>query len=307
MLDLLLTRDALQSSTLNHGLKVLGDRWTVAVVMGAFTGFTRFEDWQTRLDIPRSTLAQRLSKLVSLGLLRKRIYQERPQRHAYHLTQAGLQLYDHVLMIWVWEKRWGNRVTALPAQLWHKPCGHRFVPVLACTACFEKTTLNDLRLTLKVVPELLDDALAHGRNARVAANDTQRMGLGLRVDRWALLIVAAVMLGCHYFDQLSLVLGIASSVLARRLSGMVSAGLLLAQPDLADARRIVYRLTPTSRDLFAYLVCFSTWAGRDHLRLPSSIMPVHKACGHRFVPQVLCSVCRMPLRPHDVSYAQLAA
>lgn len=61
MLDLLLTRDALQSSTLNHGLKVLGDRWTVAVVMGAFTGFTRFEDWQTRLDIPRSTLAQRLS------------------------------------------------------------------------------------------------------------------------------------------------------------------------------------------------------------------------------------------------------
>jgi hypothetical protein len=84
---------------------------------------------------------------------------------------------------------------------------------------------------------------------------------------------------------------------------MVETGLLLAQPDVADARRMRYRLTPASRDLFGYLVCFSTWASRDHLHLPSSIRPVHKACGHRFVPQVLCSACREPVLPWAVTFS----
>ena len=65
--DLDLTRDALASSTLNHGLMVLGDRWTVAVLLGAFTGAHRFEEWHARLGIPRPTLANRLRSLVGLG------------------------------------------------------------------------------------------------------------------------------------------------------------------------------------------------------------------------------------------------
>ena len=74
--DLDLTRDALASSALSHGLLVLGDRWTVAVLLGAFTGSNRFGDWQSRLGIPRSTLADRLKRLVALGLLRPRLYQQ---------------------------------------------------------------------------------------------------------------------------------------------------------------------------------------------------------------------------------------
>ena len=136
----------------------------------------------------------------------------------------------------------------------------------------------------------------------MAAYDGTDMGLGLRVDRWSLLIVNAVILGCHYFDQIAYVLGIASSVLSRRLSGMVEAGLLICQQDLNDARRNIYRLTPSSRDLFAYLVCFSTWAARDHLHQPSSIRPIHKDCGRPFLPQVICSACSDPVKPWDVSF-----
>ena len=306
MVDLQLTHDALLSSTLNHGLKLLGDRWTAAVLLGAFTGVKRFEDWQVQLAIPRSTLTDRLGKLVKLGLLRQRPYQERPLRQAYHLTQAGLKLYDQVLMIWMWERRWRLRARSLPGHLRHQRCGQPFLPVLACAACSEKTGMNDLTFSLQPVPELLlaEDA---SRNARVTSASTQSMGQGLRVDRWSLLIVTAVVLGCHYFDELVRVLGIASSVLARRLSGMVETGLLLAQPDVADARRMRYRLTPASRDLFGYLVCFSTWASRDHLQQPSAIRPVHKACGHRFVPQVLCSACREPVLPWDVTFSDAPA
>ena len=300
--DLDRTRDAIASSTLSHGLMVLGDRWSTAILMGAFTGLRKFDDWQAQLGIPRSTLTDRLKKLVALGLLRQRVYQQRPQRFAYHLTQAGLKLYDQVLMIWVWEKRWGSRKGLLPARLTHRPCGHQFVPVLACTACNQKTGMNDLQLSLKVNRKLLGATSKTVRSSRVSGSDEAGMGLGLRVDRWALLIVNAVILGCHYFDQIAYVLGIASSVLSRRLSGMVDTGLLLCQPDLQDARRNIYRLTPASRDLFGYLVCFSTWAGRDHLRQPSSIRPIHKNCGQPFVPQVLCSACGHTVKPWDVLF-----
>ena len=305
--DLDLTRDALASSTLNHGLMVLGDRWTVAVLMGAFTGVQRFDDWQTRLAIPRPTLANRLKALVAMGLMRQRAYQQRPQRFAYHLTSAGLKLYDHVLMIWMWEKRWGTRRASLPEKLVHRACGRNFVPVLACSACGGKTGMSDLTFSLKVNPVLLATAAQAGRTSRLSATDATGMGLGQRVDRWSLLIVAAVVIGCHYFDQLCHVLGIASSVLSRRLAGMVESGLLLSQPDLGDARRNVYRLTPASRDLFAYLVCFSTWASREYLHQPSSIRPTHKACGHAFFPQVVCSACSQPLKPWEVSFAPLPA
>lgn len=302
--DLDLTRDALASSTLSHGLMLLGDRWTMALLQGAFTGVNRFEDWQSRLGIPRSTLADRLKKLVALGLMRKRPYQQSPLRQSYHLTRAGLKLYDQVLMIWMWEKRWGDGSTALPERLVHRRCGRSFVPMLTCSACSTKTGMSDLELSLKVNPALLNQAQPFDRGARIAAND---LGAGLRVDRWSLLIVTAVVLGCRYFDQLSHVLGIASSVLSRRLAGMVEAGLLLSQPDLNDARRNVYLLTPSSRDLFGYLVCFSTWASRDHLHQSSSIRPTHKDCGQRFVPQVVCSACNERVNPHEVSFSALTA
>jgi hypothetical protein len=93
---------------------------------------------------------------VALGLLRQTAYQQRPQRFAYRLTQEGLKLYDHVLMIWVWEKRWGSRKGALPAKLTHRPCGHHFVPVLSCSACGEKAGMNDLQLSFKVNQTLLE-------------------------------------------------------------------------------------------------------------------------------------------------------
>ena len=297
-----LTRDAIASSTLSHGLMLLGDRWMSAVLLGSFTGINRFEAWQERLAIPRSTLSGRLRKLVEMGLLRQRVYQQRPQRFAYHLTSAGLKLYDQVLMIWMWEKRWGSRKAVLPGRLLHSRCGHAFVPVIACTACGHKAGIGDLRLGLEVNQQLLQTAADAGRTARVAATDATGMGLGLRVDRWSLLIVTAIILGCHYFDALCRALGIASSVLARRLSGMVESGLLVCQPDLQDARRNIYRLTPASRDLFGYLVCFSTWASRDLLRQPSSIRPTHTLCGKAFVPQVVCSACAEPVKPWDVTF-----
>ena len=302
-----LTRDALVSSTLSHGLQVMGDRWTVALILHAFLGVRRFDDWQTRLGIPRHTLTERLKALTALGLLEQRPYQQRPLRQAYHLTAKGLTLYDHVLMMWAWERRWGSRQLALPQQLVHQSCGHAFVPQLGCRACGGRVGLNDLRFSLQVNTALQGTVPLRQRGARLTPQESRQMGLGLRVDRWALLIVASVFLGCHSFEQFSHVLGIGSSVLARRLASMVEAGLLLCQTDLADARRKIYRLTPASRDLFGYIMCFSSWAGRQHFQQASSILPTHSACRKPFVPQVVCSHCQVALLPREVRFSKAAA
>jgi DNA-binding HxlR family transcriptional regulator len=304
-LDLDLTRDALASSALSHGLQVIGDRWTVALLLGAFLGVRKFDDWQARLAIPRHTLTERLKALTELGLLRQRPYQERPVRMAYHLTEKGLQLYPQVLMMWVWVRRWGDAQVALPPRLLHKRCDHVFSPQMACAHCAEKVGVNDLGFSLRINPALQAPSVARHRAPRLAAvaqSADGQSGLALRVDRWALMIVSAVLLGCHHFDQLSHVLGIGSSVLARRLASMVDSGLLLCQADMNDARRKVYRLTPASRDLFGYIICFSSWASRHYLHQPNSIRSVHKACGQPFVPQVVCSHCREALKPWEVTF-----
>jgi DNA-binding HxlR family transcriptional regulator len=297
--DLDLTRDALATSTLSHGLKLLGDRWTVQVLLGTFMGIRRFDDWQAQLGMSRHTLAERLKSLMALGLLKPRRYQDRPPRQAYHATAKAMALYPQTLMIWAWERRWGSRDVSLPRALRHRPCGQVFDPQLACAACGDDVTMKDLSFSLRPNSALPAETAGPLRSPRLSASAAPRMGLGLRLDRWSLLIITAVVLGCRYFDQLSHVLGIGPSVLAKRLAGMVESDLLRCEVDRSDARRRVYRLTPASRGLFGYIVCVSTWASEHHFHQRSAIEPRH-TCGHAFVPRVVCSCCRQPLQAWDV-------
>ena len=54
---------------------VLGDRWTLVILSDCFLGVRRFEDLQTRLQVSRTTLTQRLKKLEAHSVLERRAYQ----------------------------------------------------------------------------------------------------------------------------------------------------------------------------------------------------------------------------------------
>lgn len=302
--DLELMRAALASSTLGHGLRQVGDRWTVQILMAAFLGIRRFDDFQARLGIPRPTLSERLKALVALGLMRQVPYGTRPVRQEYRLGPKGLAMYDAVLMVWDWEARFGEGQAALPLRLVHKTCGHAFRPRLACGACGEEATMADLTMRLRPNPRLPPEATSSIRTPRVPLGPAP--SLGLRLDRWALMIVTAVTLGCRHFDQLAQVLGIGPSVLAQRLGAMVDQGLLKVTPDRDDLRRRVYLLTPASRALFAYLTTFATWASEQLFDEPTSIAPIHRACGAPFVARAVCSHCHARLHPHDVRFEEAA-
>jgi DNA-binding HxlR family transcriptional regulator len=238
--------------------------------------------------------------LTDLGLLQTRPYQDRPLRHDYRLTSRGLAMYDSVLMVWDWEHRFGEGRAGLPRRLTHAACGHAFLPKLACGACGEEVTLADLTFRLRPnrrLAEVVDSPLRTPRVSLAGAPS-----LGLRLDRWALMIVTAVMLGCRHFDQLLRVLGIGASVLSHRLGAMVDEGLLRVEPDRADQRRRIYRLTPASHALLGYLTTFATWASQSLLNEPTSISPLHRACGAPFVARAACSHCHQRLLPHEVRF-----
>ena len=300
--DLDLLRDALSTSVLSHALKMIGDRWTMQILMGAFMGVQRFDDFQTRLGIPRRTLSDRLKALVHMDMLRPRLYQERPERFAYHLTQKGMAIYEATLMTWDWEHRFGEDRLALPRRLVHRTCGHAFVPQMTCEACGEVVSLRDLDMSLKPNPHLPYDPAERMRTPKVTVSDGAMSHLALRMDRWTLMIVSAAVLGCRHFDQIAHVLRISPPLLSRRLAAMVDAGLLTVESDREDGRRRVYLLTAASRGLFPYIVLLSTWASEHLFHEPSSIRPRHKACGKAFVPRATCGHCHERLNAWDVSF-----
>ena len=92
-----------------RGLSVVGDRWTMLVLRDCFRGVRRFEGFQRRLGITRHVLADRLRKLEEAGVLERRLYQERPPRHEYRLTDKGLALHPVLVTLVAWAERWEPR------------------------------------------------------------------------------------------------------------------------------------------------------------------------------------------------------
>ncbi len=77
-----------------RSLEVLGERWTFLVVREALSGTTRFADFRANLGVAPDILTNRLTTLVTAGVLERRPYREegRRARHDYHLTAAGAEL-----------------------------------------------------------------------------------------------------------------------------------------------------------------------------------------------------------------------
>lgn len=140
------TRD---NCAVGNTLAVIGERWTLLVLREAFLGVRRFEQIQRHTGIARNILSDRLNTLVLHGILRRELYQERPQRYEYRLTKKGLDLYPVLLTIMDWgSKHLGGRAITLT----HKSCGATAMPQLACPECGEHVTARDVRAVREEAP-----------------------------------------------------------------------------------------------------------------------------------------------------------
>jgi DNA-binding HxlR family transcriptional regulator len=130
-------------------LDVIGERWTLLVLRETFLGVRRFEQLQRNTGVARNILSDRLSTLVLQGVLRRELYQERPERYEYRLTEKGLDLYPVLITLMDWgAKHLGGEAM----RMTHKTCGATEMPHLACPECGEPVRARDVRAVREEAP-----------------------------------------------------------------------------------------------------------------------------------------------------------
>lgn len=129
-----------QVCSIARTLEVIGERWTLLVLRDVLRGVRRFEELVQSLGVARNVLSDRLDRLVDHGLLERQPYQDRPPRFEYQPTAKGSEL----LVVLMGLMHWGDRHLAgddgPPRIAEHRHCGGAVVEQLACAACGQPLT-----------------------------------------------------------------------------------------------------------------------------------------------------------------------
>jgi DNA-binding HxlR family transcriptional regulator len=120
---------------LERAMEVLGDRWTSQGIAAAFRGAKRFADFQGQLKIASNILSNRLGRLVQSGILKKQVYQLRPKRLSYRLTEEGRDIFPLIMTLMAWGDKWLDRGKGAPVIVRHKNCGAKLIPKITCSHC----------------------------------------------------------------------------------------------------------------------------------------------------------------------------
>ena len=131
---------------LPQGLSVLGDKWSIEVLVGAFFGLRQFGEFGTSLGISTNILADRLNRLVAEGLLRRSDAMESQRKGLYLLTEKGRAFYAILISIQAWADHWIDHRVRSPVKLRHTPCQKLLQPVLTCGDCGEVVTYAQGRI-----------------------------------------------------------------------------------------------------------------------------------------------------------------
>lgn len=127
-----------------HVLDIMGDRWTGMVLAALYFGLKRFDEIADALGIATNILADRLKLLVSVEVLNRTPYQEKPLRHEYRLTEKGAALYNNTLQMHEWANHCLLENEEPPLILSHKPCGAILQSEVACSECGELLKVTEV-------------------------------------------------------------------------------------------------------------------------------------------------------------------
>lgn len=283
-------------------LQLLGDRWTLLLVRDAFVeGYRRFHEWRGALGISDAVLSSRLGNLVDGGVLHRH---EHDARHVeYRLTAMGLDLWQILISVWAWERRWVEAARVTHPDLRHLRCGELTVPVLVCSACRRPTTARDTTAEIgRGGQDFVRSGLKRRRRSSKAGEPTGTAmmfpeTIAVFGDNTAAGIVALAFLGFRRFVDFERELGVSPTSVNHRLRELVHHGVLRQLPDST------YRLTPKGMDFFPVTMSLVDWADQ-WLGNPTAptVSVTHRACGKRFRPALACDRCETVIERRDVRF-----
>jgi DNA-binding HxlR family transcriptional regulator len=133
-----------RACSIANALQVIGERWSLLALREIFFGVRRFDQIVRNTGASRDILAARLHTLVEAGVLEKQLYERRPPRYEYVLTESGQALHTILLTLMDWGDRY---ITAgPPPTIWRHGCGAILVPKTVCAACGEPVRTQDMTL-----------------------------------------------------------------------------------------------------------------------------------------------------------------
>ena len=115
-----------------RALEIVGDRWTVLILLELLRGFLRFAELRRRVSgIAPNILSHRLKRLERHGIVARRFYSEHPPRAEYTLTRRGHELGVVAGALAVW----GRKHLSDEGALVHETCGTPIRVGYFCPAC----------------------------------------------------------------------------------------------------------------------------------------------------------------------------
>ncbi|KAF5884842.1 helix-turn-helix domain-containing protein, partial [Rhizobium sp. PEPV16] len=88
-----------------RALDSVGDWWSMLILRDAFQGLSRFDEFQKSLGVAPNILTRRLKHLTEKGLFERRLYNQRPARYEYLLTDKGRDFFPVLMTLFSWGSR----------------------------------------------------------------------------------------------------------------------------------------------------------------------------------------------------------
>ena len=291
--------------------ELAADRWGFLVILGAFRGNRRFQDWERSAGFTPSVLANRLRHMIDVGVLRQRPIDTASERMEYGLTDKGLGLHAWALAVWRWERDWHDP-SSLAADdrfpvLVHRSCQADTTPQFVCDCC--AAPLEPEAVTWRPGPGLDGKNYLTGLTSRRAGSTPSEArpkyaggAFDLIGDRWTLALIVALLQGIRRYEALRTEVGVSTNILALRLKRMVEDGLIARERPGEHTERFEYALTDKGRALFPVVLGLTQWAdrwlsGKGGIRFHMH----HATCHADSRTEVRCDACAQPLTPHDVT------
>lgn len=117
-------------------VNIVGDRWTANVIALSFHGLSRFDDFHRELPVATNVLSDRLKFLVEAEIFERTVYQQRPKRYEYRLTEKGGATFPWFLTLLQWGDKWCDpNDKGKPMRLTHESCGRALHGQVRCSEC----------------------------------------------------------------------------------------------------------------------------------------------------------------------------
>jgi DNA-binding HxlR family transcriptional regulator len=288
----------IRSNLVNQVLEIVGDIWILqilAVLMGAPH---RFDQIVAAINVPRSTLASRLRRLMAAKCVTK---QETAgagvsDGGGYCLTEKGSDLLPVLKLIRQWNEKWRVSGHVLRGRPLVNACGHAADVEIVCASCGRPAEARDMKV-FQTSARPIEARLPRGKRRRTTDTFSENGdGIPAEVvlgDRWAGLIMATAFFGATKYSDIEAALGIAPNILAARLDRLTRQGLLSREQYQDNPPRHAYHLTEKGLSLYPIIVAMDAWARKwlkPHEDLGWRVM--HKPCLEWFVPRVQCARCK---------------